>query len=355
MRTIQMLRDCLRKLCGSKPYAIWVKTQRDRHLRLLFATDDGLALQHDPPSPTGLREAHFSWQSQYGQFNAPPFRYLHFSLADDSLAFIRIDGTCPVPPASDMQLLLVLLRLLEAEETIQAKSVELSKIMEGTRSIASFLDLDSVIHNLIQNTLSVIPAADAGLLHLYDPALERLVPRAAVGFHESVIHRFRLRVGESIAGKVYQDGVPRIYRTQHEVKQGMQDISPENYVHLNEAKELTRLHGLMCVPLSIGSERIGVLVLHQFHEETFFLASDLLILQGVADLTAIALENARLYEHTKAALERTAQLSEELRLKHDDLLKRTEIHETLQQLSLQNKGPRKLCERSAGWWANRFS
>ncbi|USG68192.1 helix-turn-helix domain-containing protein [Brevibacillus ruminantium] len=350
MRTLQLLQDYLFQTWGLMEIAIWVKTKRDRHLRLLLSTEE-----HPPKQPearvlpTVKKHAFSSAPRAFpvsydtGYLAEPPYIYLFISLEEESCALIRLTDEVRSnqswkPSWESLDVTWLFFRLLESEETIYSTNYVLSKTMESTRSISSSLDLDRVIHDVIRNTLSVIPAADAGLLHMYDPKLERLVPRAAVGFRESVIHCFRLQVGESIAGKVFQDGQPRIFHTQQEVQAGMADLSLENYEHLNDAKELRHLHGLMSVPISRGDQRIGVLVIHQFHQENFFLNSDLQLLQDVAHLTAIALDNARLYADTKAALEQTAQLGKELQLKHNDLVKRTEIHEALKNLSLKNKG-----------------
>lgn len=349
MRTLQMLQAYLHQTWCGVECAVWVKTRRDRHMRLLIGADVGLSGRPDafmpaffPSLPSAPSSSSSLPAARYDVFEKPPDAYIRYVLSADSSALVRFRPSEPDQPLAltdgALHTLGLYLCLLEAEETIEVKDKVLAKLIESTRSIASSLDIESVIHDLIRNTLTVIPAADAGLLHLYDPELERLVPKAAVGFRESVIHRFRLRVGESIAGKVYLDGKPRIFHTHKEIQAAMADLSIENYQHLDDAKELRHLHGLMCVPISRGVQRIGVLVIHQFHQENVFLESDLRILQDVADLTAVALENARLYADTKAALEQTAKLTEELKAKHDDLVKRTQIHETLKRLSLRNNG-----------------
>ncbi|MCT7423517.1 hypothetical protein N4A85_25615, partial [Escherichia coli] len=76
----------------------------------------------------------------------------------------------------------------------------------------------------------------AGLLHLYDADIDRLVPKATVGFHNTVYRNFKLRIGESIAGKVFQDGQPRMYRTHPETSQAMIDLSQDNFDSLIDAK-----------------------------------------------------------------------------------------------------------------------
>ncbi|WP_429841512.1 helix-turn-helix domain-containing protein [Brevibacillus sp. FIR094] len=245
----------------------------------------------------------------------------------------------PVILTSDQwELLWFGIRLLLAEEKMTAKAEESKKLFEGIRSISATLDVHQIVRGIIGNALAVIPAADAGLLHLYDPSIDRLIPKATVGFHDTVFKDLKMCVGESIAGKVFEEGIPRLYKTSQETTHAMKDISADNFHSLNHAKTLRDLNGLLCVPISREEKRIGVLVLHQFHQENVFTEYDLDLLQGFADQTSIALQNAELYAEVKQAYEHMAAISAELQAKHDDLIQRNHIHESIKQLSLQNKG-----------------
>lgn len=316
----------LNRLCQifrKHSFSLWLLASHDRQFRLLHQQDEPAS----GPMPAGAppREASQLNGEMHRWEDSGAVVFLRFFFPEEGQAVIVLaSGSTSVPSPEKMEILWLSLQLFLAEETIRSKKEEWSKLLQGIRSISSKLDIDSIVREIIGNALAVIPAADAGLLHLYDPAIDRLVPKATVGFHDRVFQYFKLRIGESIAGKVFQDGRARIYRTHPETKQAMMDISEDNYRFLNDAKELRDLNGLMCVPISIESERIGVLVLHQFHQDKVFTDYDLSVLQGFADQTSIALHNARLYA--------------DARTKHDDLVKRNEIHESLKQLSLQNKG-----------------
>lgn len=340
MDTFQRMLARLRETFGGCPLAISLQQSRDRQLRLLYRDPSFPSFfgQEEPaPIPTPL----FSKSERYHWQENEDTCCLRLFFAEDgqAIVFVKKPAVLPPRPTEDqLETLWLLFKLYVAEETIRTKEEEWGKFLQGIRSITATLDVDSIIHGIIGNALAVIPAADAGLLHLYEPAIDRLVPKATVGFHDRVLHEFKLRVGESIAGKVFQDGQPRLYRSHPETAQGMIDISAENYHSLNDAKGLTGLNGLLCVPISIEEKRIGVLVLHQFHQEKVFSEYDLAILQGFADQTAIALQNAQLYAKAKAAYENMSSISKQLQAKHDALVKRNRIHESIKQLSLQNKG-----------------
>lgn len=323
MDALALLLDRFRQAFPHQPFTLWLLAPHDRRFRLLYQEED-LGDAHRPSMESAGEASPANGERyQWEHLGACVLLRFFFPQAGQAAVVLAPDDTRTLSSDS-MEILWLSFQLYLAEETIRAQKDEWTKLLQGIRSISSKLDIDSIVRDIIGNALAVIPAADAGLLHLYDPAIDRLVPKATVGFHDRVFQYFKLRIGESIAGKVYQDGKARIYRTHPDTKEAMMDLSEENYRFLNEAKELGDLNGLMCVPITVESERIGVLVLHQFYRDKVFTDHDLSVLQGFADQTSIALQNAKLYA--------------DARTKHDALVKRNEIHESLKQLSMQNKG-----------------
>ena len=320
----------INKRLGKVPYCIWIRRQGDKNFRLIHK-QNGFVVR--PPLLY-----HSSLSESCSIIHVKGHVHFIFKAKERFLAVLTILGNSyPFSPEC-LEHLTLLFNLYGCQEQLREKNLELAKLLEGIKSITASLDPDELLKKIISNALSVITGADAGLLHLYDASIDRLVPKAAVGFDEKAIQHFRLKIGESIAGKVFQDGRARLYRSTPEAHEGMKDISRENFNYLNSAKKLSNLKGLLCVPISIGNERIGVLVLHQFDQESNLTEHHLELLQGFADQTAIAIQNARLYSKTKNALCRLEQVSEQLIKKHENLKKRNDVHETLTQLSLQNKG-----------------
>lgn len=338
MKSFSLLLEKTHEWFGDQAFSIWFQFSRDRHFRLFYSSFDASSAPQLPPA---LFDSQTNQPTRYSDEQLGSDQIYRFFFADEGQALIWLTGkTDKRVTLSDDQwdMLWLSIHLLLAEETIAAKVEESKKLFAGIRSISATLDVHEIIRGIIGNALSVIPAADAGLLHLYDPAIDRLIPKATVGFHHTVFKDFKMRVGESIAGKVFQDGLPRIFKTKTETSLAMQDISAENFHSLNHAKTLRDLNGLLCVPISREDKRIGVLVLHQFYQENVFTQYDLDLLQGFADQTSIALQNAELYAEVKQAYDNMATLSAELQSKHDDLIQRNHIHESIKQLSLQNKG-----------------
>lgn len=285
-----------------------------------------------PPIPPKHSEGKFIIEHHQNHVD-----YFYF-YPDDYVIILRFPIQFDVLTQNDHDQIWLIFHLLYHKEIIDDKNNQTEKLIEGIHSISLSLDLNELLKKIVHNALDVINGADAGLLHLYDPDIDRLIPKGVVGFDEEKIQHFKLKVGESIAGKVYQDGKARVYDSHNATIEGMSDISEENMYHLNSSKDLGSLHSLLCVPVSIGKEKIGVMVIHKFHSEKKFLSQDLFLMQGFASQAAIAIQNARLYTQIKNTLNELAVLSEELKIKNQFLQQRNEVHNKLTRISLQNKG-----------------
>lgn len=147
----------------------------------------------------------------------------------------------------------------------QVRENELEKLMEGMQSISSSLDLDELLTKIVGNALAVITAVDAGYLQLYDAEIERLVPSASVGFNQQIQY-FKTKIGEGITGKVFRDGKARVLNSNEEVINEMfvNNMSNENLFYISSSAISLDVRAIMCVPVSIGSKRIGIMIVHQY-------------------------------------------------------------------------------------------
>lgn len=225
--------------------------------------------------------------------------------------------------AADLRYLHLLFYQLYWAGIVQERENELAKMVGGIRAITSALDLDKLLQEILDNAIEVIPAADTGILAMYDPQTDRLVNRAAVGLNDNVL-RYRLKVGEAIVGKTFADGQPRIYFTREEIARAMNNIDRENLQYLLSSYDFSHVKGIISTPISVGDKPIGAMIIHQNHTEGTLTERDVHLLKGFAGQAAVVIENARLFA--------------ELKGQNQYLSKRNEVHETLTRLSLENKG-----------------
>ena len=77
-------------------------------------------------------------------------------------------------------------------------------LIEVSRSLNSKLDLRSIIRQILQAVLQVIPAADSGTLYIYEPHEDRLVVYDTVGLGPEMFD-VAVRPGRGITGRAFEN------------------------------------------------------------------------------------------------------------------------------------------------------
>ncbi|MFJ8257147.1 helix-turn-helix domain-containing protein [Peribacillus asahii] len=231
------------------------------------------------------------------------------------------------------------------EALIQQLSLENQKaqyhvmnLMESFQAMNSTLELDEVLKKIMHFALKIVETAEAGYIQMYDEHSNKLIIKTYVGFNENISF-LKINIGESITGKVFRDGYVRLITTSEKIYNSMSDLSKENLDILNKAHPNSQnIKSILAVPVSFGTKRIGVMTFHCFDIEDGLSETDLLLLQSFASQAAIALHNAQLHTEVQKNLDEVTHLSQRLQETNALLEKRTEIHNHLTKLSVQNKG-----------------
>lgn len=215
---------------------------------------------------------------------------------------------------------------------------DMNILMESFHVITSTLELDDVLKKIMQHAGAIFRSTDAGYIQLFDEHSKKLIVKSYVGFNDH-IRFFQVSVGESIVGKVFRDGSVRLLGSTKEIYDSMADLSEENFniLHAAGASERT-IKSLLAVPIMFGEKRIGVMTLHRFDREELPSERDLLLLQSFASHVAVAIHNAQLHEEVQKNLGEVTHLLTKLEETNGLLLQRTEIHNHLTRLSIENRG-----------------
>ena len=186
-------------------------------------------------------------------------------------------------------------RLFAAE---QRQAEQFRVISEVGRRITSFLDLDSVLNevvSLVQRSFGYdhvgIALIEDGFA-VYKVGAGELWERADFQFRPE-----RLRIGEEgITGWVAAHGKPLL----------VPDVTQDpRYVWM----EGSRTRSELALPLSVKDKVIGVLDV-QSNQANAFDESDIVVLQSLADQAAVAIENARLFVAEQRRAEQFRVISE---------------------------------------------
>ena len=176
----------------------------------------------------------------------------------------------------------------------------LRSLLSVGQTINSSLNLDDVL-DVITKEAAGLGRAKMCSLQLLDSSSEWLETRAQYGAGANYIHRPPLSVSESLMGSVI--------RRQKALQVINIQISPQ-YQHQEVARQ-EGLVSLLCAPLAFNGQSIGTLNVYT-EQPHVFSNEEVSTLSALAELSAVVIEKARLYERTvdvEEQLRRNEQLS----------------------------------------------
>jgi putative nucleotidyltransferase with HDIG domain len=184
---------------------------------------------------------------------------------------------------------------------------KLSLLIQLGRILNSTLDRQEVRKRALQAATQLMKA-QAGSLLLLEGDSQRLHFDVALGEHEEVLKSMCLEVGEGIAGWVARSG------------KGVIVNSPDKDARFSaraDGENGFRTRNVICVPLKVRNKTIGVLEALNKNGNKGFNRGDLSMFSSLADLVAIALDNARLYQELEEMFLETADSLSEAIEKRD--------------------------------------
>ena len=170
-------------------------------------------------------------------------------------------------------------QLMESNSQLQRRAQELNVLYGVGKSVASVLDLEEVLHRVVEAAVYVV-GAEEGSLMLLDEEQGELYTRASKNM-DSKTQSMRKRVNDSLAGKVLQT---------------KRAIAIGNDSQWKRTHTALLVKSLIYVPLILQNKPIGVLGVTNRIKETSFDSNDTRALSALAGYATIAINNANLYQ-----------------------------------------------------------
>jgi hypothetical protein len=200
---------------------------------------------------------------------------------------------------------LLALEVREAFAARRRRESELSALFDTANDLAALRGVDSVLTAIVRRARQLL-GTDVSYLTLNDPAEGDTYMRVTDGSVSARFQALRLPMGAGLGGLVAQTAAP--YAT-------ASYFTDARFKHTNQINDGVHDEGLVAilgVPLIRGSQVIGVLFAADRTERSFD-RSQVSLLSSLAAHAAIALDNARLLEETRTALDELSAASRELR------------------------------------------
>jgi sugar diacid utilization regulator/putative methionine-R-sulfoxide reductase with GAF domain len=192
--------------------------------------------------------------------------------------------------------------------------------------IVRSLDFDATLLSISNAALDVLGADIVGIMSAED---DRLKMVSCAGNRNIAAARFEAGRGEGVAGIVFETGASfrlddfRLARS----------ISP----HIRDIAEKEGIRAALGAPMLANGRVIGAVLAWSSHPAAFD-EQDEEVLAGLANLAAIAIQNARLYENAREAADQLELANRALRQQYDVLERATAMQTELTQLVLDGGG-----------------
>jgi signal transduction histidine kinase len=176
----------------------------------------------------------------------------------------------------------------ERIQHLERRVARLEQIIKVSRVINSTLNLEPLLHNIIQIATD-LTTTEASSILLLDKKTGELHFEIATGVKGQEVKSIVVPLDDSIAGWVVKEGEPLL----------IPDVRKDPR-HYHRADDITQFstRSILGVPLRVKDKVIGVLeVLNKMDDEEFT-QSDVEALTILAAQAAIAIENARLFQQS---------------------------------------------------------
>ncbi|RME07753.1 MAG: HD domain-containing protein, partial [Anaerolineae bacterium] len=168
------------------------------------------------------------------------------------------------------------------------RAEELEAINRISNTLRSATDLQHALPILLEETLKAVQAP-AGTIRLYDEQAGCLRAMIALGWpaeHQTAC----LRPGEGIAGWVFQRGERYISR----------EFRSDPYIHPPAEGEIPAGWGGVCLPVKMGEEVMGVLLVSKPTTQPLS-EQQMNLLEAIADIAGVALHRLQLFAELQQA------------------------------------------------------
>jgi len=180
---------------------------------------------------------------------------------------------------------------------------EVNLLLDFSRQLSG-LDPDSIVKAILESSLRVVTAAHAGVVLLYNPLADWLVPVTAANYADNdSLMQITYHPGEALPGQVFAEKKPRRVDEVNFARD--YNLPAEHLLRYREATGGRLPVSSLLIPIQTGERALGLMVLDNFNTTGAFSADDEALLLSLTQQVALSLENVRLVQ---ASQERANQL-----------------------------------------------
>ncbi len=183
-----------------------------------------------------------------------------------------------------------------AEEAVRQQNTYLTALHDTTLGLMRRLDLEELLQNIITRAAELV-GTQHGYVHLVEPNGQELRMRVGVGIYQEFVGT-RVKPGQGLAGAIWRNNEPIVVDDYRYYPGRLPNVDRDV------------LRAVAGVPLRSGDQTVGVLGLASLEDGRRFGSAQIEALNRFAELAAVALDNAQLYNTSQEALTQTQRMAQ---------------------------------------------
>lgn len=176
---------------------------------------------------------------------------------------------------------------------------KMKKLLDLNKILTESLQLEEILRNVIIAATELINVSDVIIIYLYDETKDKLYFAEGQGIDKLALDKIAFSPGESITGKVFVDKISKLFSSEAEIDYYMKNMQAENFEHYSKGVHQRKIKSAFCVPIINKDTCYGVVIVDNFNEHGLFTKEDMEVIERIADQSAIAIDNANMYQAVK--------------------------------------------------------
>ena len=242
----------------------------------------------------------------------------------------RAAGASPETLAELEAAKLAALRVRSIMNRHARREAELEALFDTASDLAGLRDHDAVLEAIVRRARRLLNA-DIAYMTLNDDERGDTYMRVTDGSVSAAFRKLRLPLGAGLGGLVAQTAMP--YTSAHY----LEDPQFNHRGYIDEAVAEEALVAIIGVPMKLGSRVIGVLYAANRSERPFD-QEEAALLSSLAAHAAVAIDNARLLQETRTALEELSTANAVVQARSAAVERAAQAHDRMTALVVRGGG-----------------
>ncbi|MCO5997953.1 helix-turn-helix domain-containing protein [Actinoallomurus rhizosphaericola] len=228
------------------------------------------------------------------------------------------------------------LRVRSLLEHRARREAELAALFDTASDLAGLRRLDAVLEAIVRRARRLL-GADISYMTLSDDDRGDTCMRVTDGSVSAAFRALRIPFGAGLAGLVAQTGTP------YSTPDYFADARFDHQAYIDAAVQEEDLVAILGVPMRLGPRVIGVLFAANRSARPF-VPEEIALLGSLAAHAAIAIDNARLLDETRAALEELSAANELIKARSAAVERAAHAHDRMTTLAVRGGGVQDVAE-----------